>query len=60
MIDRVVRSRIMPPWHPVEGHGEFEGELFLTTDELDTISAWVKGGTPEGDASKTPALLPPP
>jgi len=56
MIDRVVSRRIMPPWHPVEGHGEFADELALSAKEIDTIHAWVEAGAPEGDEKKTPPL----
>ena len=53
-IDRVVTQRIMPPWHPVEGHGEFADELALSASEVETISAWVEAGMPQGDPKQTP------
>ncbi|MBM4014317.1 MAG: redoxin domain-containing protein [Planctomycetes bacterium] len=56
MIERVVARRLMPPWHPVEGHGEFADELGLTDREIATIEAWVAADMPEGDKSKTPPL----
>ena len=56
MIQRVVERGIMPPWHPVEGHGEFEGELALTSRQIDIISEWVEADMPEGDRKKTPKL----
>ncbi|MSR48166.1 MAG: redoxin domain-containing protein [Planctomycetes bacterium] len=56
MIDRVVSEKLMPPWHPVEGHGEFADELALTPREIETIEKWVAADMPEGDRSKTPAL----
>lgn len=55
MIARVVRKRFMPPWHPVKGHGEFEGERRLSEREIETIRRWVRQGMPQGD----PARLPP-
>ncbi len=56
MIDRVVSRRVMPPWHPVEGHGEFADELALSAREIQTIHDWVAAGAPEGDKRKTPPL----
>lgn len=47
-------ERRMPPWGAVKGFGEFRGDQGLTQEDLETISAWVEGGAPEGD----PALLP--
>ncbi len=56
MIERVVSRRLMPPWQPVEGHGEFADELTLSVSEVETITAWVDGGCPQGDPKQTPAL----
>jgi len=55
MIRKVTKSRFMPPWHPVSGHGEFVGESRLTQAEIDLIGRWVNAGSPEGDESKLPA-----
>lgn len=55
MIREVTQSRFMPPWLPEHGYGNFAGELRLSDAELRTLAAWAAGGTPEGDASKTPA-----
>ena len=55
-ISRVVGKRLMPPWLPVEGHGEFAGNLRLSDDEIETIQRWVESGMAEGDASLTPPL----
>jgi hypothetical protein len=56
MIGKVTKSRFMPPWHPVEGHGKFLGELRLTDAQIDLIQRWVAGGTPEGDPKKLPPM----
>ncbi|HLU39661.1 MAG TPA: cytochrome c [Planctomycetota bacterium] len=56
MIVKVTEQRTMPPWHPVEGHGEFAGEMRLTSEEIATLRAFVEAGMAEGD----PALGPPP
>ena len=57
LIAAVVQSRTMPPWEPVAGYGQFEGERHLTTTEIATLVRWSRAGAPEGDARKTP---PPP
>jgi hypothetical protein len=51
----VVESRRMPPWMPMEGHGEFIGERRLKPEELATLRKWVEQGCKEGN----PADLPP-
>jgi tetratricopeptide (TPR) repeat protein len=53
----VVASRVMPPWPPEPGHGQFAGERRLRDDEIATIRRWVEGGAPEGDRRDLP---PPP
>jgi hypothetical protein len=49
MIAKVTKSRIMPPWHPVKGHGKFEGEMRLTNEQIALIQKWVKTGSKEGN-----------
>ena len=51
-----VTSRVMPPWKPVAGHGEFKNPRLLSDDDIQTIRDWYEAGMPEGD----PADLPPP
>ena len=53
-INRVVGERFMPPWKPVQGHGEFQGERRLSDEKIALIDAWVTAGAPEGDPSLTP------
>ena len=53
-IRNAVEHRIMPPWKPVAGHGEFRDSLALTDDERNTILAWVDAGAPEGDPADVP------
>ncbi len=55
-IQEKVVLKQMPPWKPVAGCSEFQGERILADDEISTISRWVDAGSPEGD----PADLPPP
>lgn len=56
-IERVTTKRIMPPWLPEHGYGEFQGERRLTDEQIATLKNWVDQGAPEGTPSETP---PPP
>jgi tetratricopeptide (TPR) repeat protein/mono/diheme cytochrome c family protein len=53
-IASVTARRVMPPWKPSPGKGEFQGERRLTDAELDTLQRWIAGGAPEGDAAHAP------
>ncbi|MBL8233045.1 MAG: hypothetical protein JNL98_31395 [Bryobacterales bacterium] len=53
-IRRVVTERLMPPWKPVPGHGEFRDAYGLSDEERQTIVSWVNAGAPEGDPSELP------
>jgi tetratricopeptide (TPR) repeat protein/mono/diheme cytochrome c family protein len=55
LVAAVTARRIMPPWKPEPGKGEFQDERALTPHELESIQRWVANGAPEGD----PADLPP-
>jgi len=55
-IKEEVLERRMPPWEAVKGFGEFRDDRGLTQEELETISAWVEGGAPEGDPKYLPTL----
>src|SRR5262245_51326388 len=48
-IKRVVTDKIMPPWKPVAGYGEFRDVNVLSDEERDTILNWVDAGAPAGD-----------
>lgn len=52
----VMEERIMPPWHPAPGHGEFRNELRLSDDDIERFRQWVEAGTPEGPADRLPPL----
>ena len=56
-IGRVVENKIMPPWKPVAGHGEFKDNFGLSADERKTILDWVAAGAPEGEKSDLPEPL---
>jgi hypothetical protein len=51
-----VVTREMPPWHADPRHGEFKNDRRLTQTEIDTITAWVDNGAPEGDPRELPTL----
>ena len=51
----VIRSRYMPPWKAVAGHGEFADVRRMSDGEIDLLVRWVAEGAPEGDAKDLPA-----
>jgi mono/diheme cytochrome c family protein len=51
----VTEQKFMPPWLPVDGHGEFQGSRRLTESQIKTLRAWSDAGAPEGDAKDLPA-----
>jgi mono/diheme cytochrome c family protein len=56
LIKENTQRRVMPPWKPIEGYGEFQDTRRLTDQQIRTIAEWVDAGAPEGD----PKDLPPP
>ena len=54
-IAAVTERRVMPPWKPRSGVGEFQGDRRLTDAELQTLQGWIAAGSEEGN----PADLPP-
>lgn len=56
-IEAVVKKRIMPPWKPLPGYGEFVGERRLTDDQISLVQRWFSAGMPEGNRNDLP---PPP
>ena len=53
-IREAVVQRKMPPWHADPKVGDFLNDARLTDSEIATIDAWVRIGTPEGDAKDLP------
>ena len=47
-------SKLMPPWMPDPNYVHFKAERSLSDDDINTISAWVDGGMPEGNLSEAP------
>lgn len=56
-IAEVTARRIMPPWPPEPGYGEFADERRLTDEEIALIRRWVEEGAVEGESKDLP---PPP
>ena len=53
-IAEYTRARLMPPWKPTAGYGDFKNERRLTDIEIETISHWVELGAPAGNLDNTP------
>jgi len=51
-----VVAREMPPWFADPHYGKFKNDRSLTPQQIDTISAWVDAGAPQGNG---PAPAPP-
>jgi tetratricopeptide (TPR) repeat protein/mono/diheme cytochrome c family protein len=51
-----VAARIMPPWKPEPGHGEFVGSRRLADRQVEAIEAWVAQDCPPGDLRGIPSL----
>src|SRR5437867_3490775 len=52
----VIQKRLMPPWPPEPGFGEFADERRLSADQLALIQQWVAEGSSEGPPSELPPL----
>ncbi|MDE0394885.1 MAG: cytochrome c [Gammaproteobacteria bacterium] len=59
MIKTQVETRTMPPWHVDRTIGiqEYQNDLSLLDEEIQTIVAWVDGGAPEGDPADLPSAV---
>ncbi|HEY7119251.1 MAG TPA: hypothetical protein VH475_21860 [Tepidisphaeraceae bacterium] len=55
-ITQVTADRIMPPWKPEPGYGEFQHERRLTDAQIALIGEWARNGAPEGDLKDLPPL----
>ena len=52
-----VADRSMPPWHADAASSlKFRNDRRLSQAEIDTVVAWVDGGSPKGDDADLPAL----
>jgi tetratricopeptide (TPR) repeat protein len=54
----VTKRRLMPPWLPEPGHGDFKDELRLSDEQIRKIAQWVGDGaradSPEDSAASVP------
>jgi len=57
IIAATVESKKMPPWFADPSFGHFSNDPSLTTQQIATISTWVKSGAPAGNPEDAP---PPP
>ena len=53
-IREVITQGRMPPWHADPRHGKFANDRSLTSEERDTLLAWIDAGSPRGDAEPSP------
>jgi hypothetical protein len=56
-IRAAVVARKMPPWFANPAHGKFQNDARLSSREIETLSAWVDAGSPEGDPADGPKPL---
>src|SRR4030095_1782725 len=45
----VISKRVMPPWLPEPGYGEFQGDRRLNPNELGLLQQWIADGAIEGE-----------
>ena len=53
-VARQTRLRLMPPWKPEPGYGEFLDERRLTEAQIRILEQWVRDGAPAGDLTSIP------
>ena len=53
-IAEVTGDRLMPPWQPEPGFGEFRDDRRLTEAQIALIDRWVKNGKPRGRPEDLP------
>lgn len=49
-----VVKRSMPPWFADPNHGKFRNDRRLSEEQIATLVAWVKAGSPKGDDKDLP------
>ncbi|HLH31459.1 MAG TPA: cytochrome c [Terriglobia bacterium] len=54
-IKEEVLERRMPPWGAVKGFGDFRNDQALTPEQLELLTSWAQGGSPEGQEADLPA-----
>jgi hypothetical protein len=53
-IKEEVLERRMPPWGAVKGFGDFRNDQGLTPEQLELLTSWSQGGSPEGEDKDLP------
>lgn len=53
-IATVTRARVMPPWKPEPGFGDFEGNRRLTDQQIAVFQQWLDDGLQEGNRADLP------
>jgi hypothetical protein len=53
-IKEEVLERRMPPWGAIKGFGDFRNDQALTPEQIELITSWAQGGSPEGDPKDLP------
>jgi len=56
-IKEAVLTHKMPPWSADTNVGRFRNDRHLSQEEIDTITAWVDAGAPEGNKTAAPPPL---
>ena len=56
LVATVTQRRLMPPWLPEPGYGDFMNQRRLSDDQIRTIQRWFSKGAVEGDSSDKPPL----
>ena len=54
-IKEEVLERRMPPWGAVKGFGDFRNDQALTPEQLELLTSWSQGGSPEGEEKDLPS-----
>jgi len=57
-IKQALTLKVMPPWKPVPGYGEFKDSYGISDYERQTVLDWIDGGMLPGDPGDAPDPLP--
>ena len=57
MIRETVVERRMPPWSADSRFGHWSNDLRMSTEDIDTLVAWIDLGMPMGDPKELPKLV---
>ncbi len=54
VVAAVVAGRVMPPWKPRPGHGDFQDDCRLTGAQIETLKRWAGTGAVPGNLADLP------